>query len=95
MPLRCSMVGEMRKTISRGLGFTAGERSENLRRAADVARFLNEAGLICICAFVAPNEAVRRKAGRRSDSDRFLEVHVHAPIETCRARDSEGHVLQG
>ena len=80
----------MRKTISRDLGFTAAERSENLRRAADVARLLNEAGLICVCAFVAPNEAVRRKVRQAIGRDRFLEVHVHAPIETCRARDSEG-----
>ena len=82
--------GEMRKTISRDLGFTAGERSENLRRAADVARLLNEAGLICVCAFVAPNEAVRRKVRQAIGRDRFLEVYVHAPIETCRERDSEG-----
>ena len=81
---------QMRKTISEGLGFTAAERSENLRRAIDVARFLNEAGLICICAFVAPSEAVRRKARQAVGSERFVEIHVHAPIETCRARDPRG-----
>jgi bifunctional enzyme CysN/CysC len=82
--------GAMRKTVSRGLGFTASERSENLRRAADVARLLNDAGLICICAFVAPNEGVRRKARQAIGRDRFVEVYVNAPVETCRERDSEG-----
>jgi bifunctional enzyme CysN/CysC len=85
---------EMRQTISRGLGFTAAERSENLRRSIDVARFLNEAGLICICSFVAPNEPVREKARQAVGPDRFLEVHVSAPLETCRARDTEGMYSQ-
>jgi bifunctional enzyme CysN/CysC len=86
--------GEMRQTISRGLGFTATERSENLRRSIDVARFLNEAGLICICAFVAPSESVREKARQAVGASRFLEVHVSTPLEVCRARDSEGMYVQ-
>ena len=59
---------EMRATISKGLGFTAAERS-NLRRATDVARFINEAGQICICAFVAPSAAVRQRARDAIGSD--------------------------
>jgi bifunctional enzyme CysN/CysC len=81
---------QMRQTISRGLGFTAGERSENLRRSIDVARVLNEAGLICICAFVAPSEAVRQKARQAVGTERFFEVYLSAPVEVCRTRDTEG-----
>ena len=82
--------GRMRQTISRDLGFSAAERSENLRRSIDVARFMNEAGLICICAFVAPSEAARRKARAVIGDDRFIEVHLSAPAEVCRVRDTEG-----
>ena len=49
----------VRRGISRDLGFSAGERSENLRRSIEVARLMNDAGLVCICAFLAPDENVR------------------------------------
>jgi len=81
----------MRLGISKDLGFSSAERSENLRRSAEVARLLNDAGLICIAAFVAPDEAVRQRAAERVGSERFLVVHLAAPIETCRQRDTDGH----
>jgi bifunctional enzyme CysN/CysC len=81
---------QMRQTISKGLGFTVAERSENLRRSIDVARFMNEAGLICICAFVAPNAAVREKARQAVGVERFVEVYLSAPVETCREREESG-----
>jgi bifunctional enzyme CysN/CysC len=81
---------QMRQTISRDLGFSAAERSENLRRSADVARYLNDAGLICIASFLAPTADVRDKARLAIGADRLLEVHVDAPIEVCRERDREG-----
>jgi bifunctional enzyme CysN/CysC len=80
----------MRQTVSRGLGFTSAERSENLRRAADVARFMNEAGLICICSFLAPSAAVREKVRQAIGADRFVEVYLSAPVEVCREREAEG-----
>ncbi|MFM9198122.1 MAG: adenylyl-sulfate kinase, partial [Planctomycetia bacterium] len=81
----------MRLGISKDLGFTAAERSENLRRSVEVARLFNDAGLICVAAFVAPDEAVRRKAADRVGAERFLVVHLAAPIEVCRTRDTDGH----
>jgi bifunctional enzyme CysN/CysC len=80
----------MRMGISRDLGFTAEERSENLRRSAEVAKLINDAGLICIAAFVAPSEEVRRKAGDVVGRQRFLTVHVATPVDVCRQRDREG-----
>ncbi len=80
----------MRMGISRDLGFTAQERSENLRRSAEVAKLINDAGLICIAAFVAPSEEVRQKAGDVIGRERFLTVHVATPMELCRQRDEEG-----
>jgi bifunctional enzyme CysN/CysC len=80
----------MRSGLSRDLAFTADDRSENLRRSAEVARIINDAGLICICAFGAPHEAVREKARQVIGADRFIEVYLNAPIEICRARDESG-----
>ena len=83
----------LRLGISRDLGFSAGERSENLRRGAEIARLFNDAGLLCIAAFVAPEESVRQKAVERIGRDRALVVHLACPLEVCRQRDTEGHYL--
>jgi bifunctional enzyme CysN/CysC len=80
----------MRRGISRDLGFTAEERSENLRRSAEVARVVNNAGLICLAAFVAPSEQVRQRAAEVIGNERFLVVHLSAPVEVCRERDGAG-----
>jgi bifunctional enzyme CysN/CysC len=80
----------MRQGISKDLGFTSEDRSENLRRSAEVARLINDAGLICIGAFVAPSEKVRLKAAQVVGEERFLVVHVAVPVDVCRQRDSEG-----
>jgi bifunctional enzyme CysN/CysC len=76
----------MRKGLNRDLGFSAAERSENLRRSMEVARLLNDAGLIAIGSFVAPEEATRDRARELVGGDRFLVVHLDAPIEHCRAQ---------
>ncbi len=80
----------VRKGLSRDLGFSSQDRSENLRRAAHLANNLNEAGLICLAAFVAPDEDVRKNVGLLIGSDRFFVVHVATPIDVCRERDSSG-----
>jgi bifunctional enzyme CysN/CysC len=84
----------MRRGISKDLGFTADERSENLRRSAEVAKLFNDAGILVLAAFVAPDEAVRQKAAATIGRDRFLVVHLSAPLEICRQRDTDGHYKQ-
>ena len=81
---------QMRHGISKDLGFTSRERSENLRRSMEVAKLMNDAGLICLCAFVAPEAAFRQKAREVVGKDRFVEIHLSAPVEVCRQRDTEG-----
>ena len=76
--------------MSRDLGFSARDRSENMRRAAEAARLVNEAGLICLTAFVVPQESVRERARAAIGEDRFLEVLVTAPLDVLRARDEDG-----
>jgi bifunctional enzyme CysN/CysC len=79
----------MRLGLSKDLGFTADDRSENLRRTSEVAKLMNDAGLICLAAFVAPREEIRHKAAQYVGADRFLVVHLAAPIEVCRKRDAD------
>jgi bifunctional enzyme CysN/CysC len=80
----------MRRGISRDLGFTVDDRSENLRRTAEVAKLMNDAGLICLAAFLSPSEEVRQKAADVVGRKKFLVIHLDAPVEVCRARDQEG-----
>ncbi|MCC9601815.1 sulfate adenylyltransferase subunit CysN [Stieleria sp. JC731] len=80
----------VRKGLSRDLGFSAEDRSENLRRSAYLAHTLNDAGLICIGCFVAPSEAVRQRVGKVIGEDQFFVVHVATPLEVCRERDTKG-----
>jgi bifunctional enzyme CysN/CysC len=81
----------MRRGISKDLGFSADDRSENLRRSAEVAKLFNDAGIIVLAAFVAPDEAVRQKAAGAIGRERFLVVHLDCPLEVCRQRDPDGH----
>ena len=76
--------------LSRDLGFSAEDRSENVRRAAESARQMNDAGLICLTAFVVPLDQVRERARTVVGPDRFLEVYLTAPMEELKRRDQSG-----
>ena len=80
----------MRQGLNRDLGFTADDRSENLRRSAEVAKLLNDAGVITIAAFVAPHEAVRERAKDLIGRERVLEIFCDAPEDVRRSRDQSG-----
>jgi bifunctional enzyme CysN/CysC len=82
---------QLRKGLSRDLGYTPEDRSENLRRCAHVARLLNENGFICLASLIAPDATVRDKAAELIGKERFLVVYVAAPLEVCRERDPRGH----
>ncbi len=77
----------IRLGISRDLGFSAQERSENLRRVSEVARLVNNQGIIAIAALIAPNHEVRGRSRELIASERYVEVFVDTPIEVCRQRD--------
>ena len=84
---------QLRRGLSRDLGFSPEERSENLRRAAHMARVLNENGIICLAALIAPDQHVREKVAELIGKDSYLTIHVDAPLEVCRARDPRGHYV--
>jgi bifunctional enzyme CysN/CysC len=80
----------LRQGISKGLGFSKEERSENLRRGAEIAKFLNDSGQFCVAAFCAPEEAMRQKFFEIVGRHRVVHVHLDASVAACRLRDPTG-----
>lgn len=80
----------VRHGLSRDLGFSTGHRTENIRRIAEVARLMNDAGLIVISAFISPYRADREMARQIIGEARFAEVHVATPMAICEQRDVKG-----
>lgn len=79
----------VRMGLNKNLGFSESDRIENIRRIAEVAKLMNDAGLIVITAFISPMHVDRRNA-KEIIGDNFLEVFVSTPIEECEARDVKG-----
>ena len=84
----------IRHGLSRDLGFSAVDRSENIRRVAEVARLFTEAGIIVITSFISPFARDRKNARAvvtsNIDADQFIEVFVDTPLEVCEVRDPQG-----
>lgn len=80
----------VRTGLCRDLGFSADDRSENVRRVGEVAALFADAGLVAIAAFISPYRADREEA-RRAAGDAFHEVYVKADAALCEARDPKGH----
>lgn len=79
----------IRMGLNRNLGFTEADRVENIRRIAEVAKLMNDAGLIVLTAFISPYQKDRENA-REIIGDDFFEVYVSTPIEECEKRDVKG-----
>lgn len=77
----------LRMGLSRDLGFDEEDRSENLRRAAEVAKLINNAGLICIVALVAPREETRLKAAELVGEENFIIVQLDASLAVSQTRN--------
>ena len=73
-----------------GLGFSAEDRAENIRRIGEVAKLFADAGIIAETAFISPYRADRDKVRAMMDPGGFLEIYVNASLETCEARDPKG-----
>jgi bifunctional enzyme CysN/CysC len=80
----------VRHGLNRDLGFTEADRVENIRRVAEVARLLVDAGLIVLVAFISPYRAERQFARSLFDPGEFIEVFVDTPLEECERRDVKG-----
>ncbi|MFC6489824.1 sulfate adenylyltransferase subunit CysN [Nitratireductor sp. GCM10026969] len=80
----------VRHGLNRDLGFTEEDRVENIRRVAEVARLMAEAGLIVLVSFISPFRAERRMARDLMAQGEFVEVFVDTPFEECARRDPKG-----
>lgn len=80
----------VRHGLNKDLGFTDEARVENIRRVAEVARLMADAGLIVIVSFISPFRNERRLAREVAGDVKFTEVFVNTPLEVCEARDPKG-----
>jgi len=80
----------IRMGLNKDLGFSDDDRKENIRRIAEVAKLLSDAGVIVITAFISPFREERSKAKEIIGKDNFLEVYVSAPLKVCEDRDPKG-----
>lgn len=81
---------QLRQGLSRDLGFSDLERRENVRRAAEVARLFNDAGLTVLAALISPRRADRALAAKIVGPSRFVEIHLATPLDVCERRDDKG-----
>lgn len=81
---------QLRHGLNRDLGFSEADRTENIRRAAEVARLFVDAGVVVIAAFISPLRSQRDAARALFAQGDFLEVFVSAPLAVTEARDPKG-----
>jgi bifunctional enzyme CysN/CysC len=80
----------VRHGLNRDLGFTEEDRVENIRRVAEVAKLMVDAGLIVLTAFISPYRAERQMARALFDEGEFIEVFMDTPLEVAEQRDPKG-----
>lgn len=79
----------VRLGLNKDLSFNEADRVENIRRIAEVAKLMNDAGLITLTSFISPFEQERQKAKQIIGED-FIEIYVSTPLHICEARDVKG-----
>jgi adenylylsulfate kinase len=80
----------VRTGINNNLGFSDADRTENIRRIAEVAKLFVQQGVIVLCSFVSPTVAIREQAKTIIGAADFLEVFIDTPLEVCEQRDVKG-----
>lgn len=80
----------IRTGIGNNLGFSDADRTENIRRIAEVSKLFAQCGIVTLCCFVSPTVAIRALAEQIIGSADFVEIYVAAPLEVCEARDVKG-----
>jgi bifunctional enzyme CysN/CysC len=80
----------IRQGLNKDLGFTEADRVENIRRIAEVAKLMMDAGLVVMTAFISPFRRERDMARELVGAENFVEVYVSTPLEVCEQRDVKG-----
>ena len=81
----------LRQGINRGLGFSMEDRTENVRRTAEVAKQLASCGVVVICSLITPTKELRRLAEHIIGEQHFILYHIATPLDVCEKRDVKGH----
>jgi adenylylsulfate kinase len=79
----------LRTGLNAGLGYSSADRTENIRRTAEVAGLFKKGGFLVICALISPSNT-HRKLARSIVGDRFFEVHIASSLDVCESRDPKG-----
>lgn len=80
----------VRHGLNRDLGFTPSDRAENIRRVSEVARLMNDAGLVVLTSFISPFREDRANARAIIGDERFVEVYLNTSLAICEQRDMKG-----
>jgi len=80
----------IRLGLCRGLGFSLEDRTENIRRIAEVANLMLDAGLIVLASFISPLKSQRDLVKEIVGEENFVEVYISTPLEECEKRDVKG-----
>ena len=80
----------IRQGLNKDLGFTDADRVENIRRVAEVAKLMMDAGIIVMTAFISPFRQEREMAKELIGEENYIEVFVDTPLEICEQRDVKG-----
>ncbi len=80
----------IRHGLNKNLGFSPGDREENIRRIGEAARLFSDCGIITMTAFISPYRKDRQKARSLFEEYSFIEVFVDCPVEVCEERDPKG-----
>lgn len=80
----------IRHGLNKNLGFSPEDREENIRRIGEVGNLFADAGVITMTAFISPYRADRDNARALCEDGRFVEVHVHVPLDVAEERDPKG-----
>lgn len=80
----------LRSGINSNLGFTDEDRTENIRRAAEVSKLFADCGVVTICSLISPTAAIRSMAREVIGEELFYEVFINCPLEVCEQRDVKG-----
>ena len=81
----------LRQGMNKGLGFSMEDRTENIRRTAELAKQLTSCGVVVICSLITPTNDLRRLAENIIGEQHFILYHIATPLEVCEKRDVKGH----
>jgi len=80
----------LRSGLNKNLGFSAEDRVENIRRAAEAANLFAQCGIVTIASFISPSHEIQHMARKIIGNDNYFEVYVNCSLEECEKRDTKG-----